>query len=109
MGCIALVRCVLLLRCGLTGVVWYPYAGWGTAYKCIQTFKSIKYYIILYYIILYSRPPTRFGHTYGYSHIEFREVTCSVEIQVQCPLDAWHCAHYTAVICYITSVFSTLS
>jgi len=27
MGCIALVRCVLVLRCGLTGVVWYPYAG----------------------------------------------------------------------------------
>jgi len=27
MGCIALVRCVLVLRCGLTGVVWYPDAG----------------------------------------------------------------------------------
>ena len=27
MGCIALVRCVLVLRCGLAGVVWYPYAG----------------------------------------------------------------------------------
>ena len=24
---IALVRCVLVLRCGSTGVVWYPYAG----------------------------------------------------------------------------------
>jgi len=30
MGCIALVRCVLLLRCGLAVVVWYPYAGWDT-------------------------------------------------------------------------------
>ena len=30
MGCIALVRCVLVLSCGLAGVVWYPYAGWGT-------------------------------------------------------------------------------
>ena len=27
MGCIALVRCVLVLRCGLAVVVWYPYAG----------------------------------------------------------------------------------
>jgi len=27
MGCIALVRCVLMLRCGLAGVEWYPYAG----------------------------------------------------------------------------------
>jgi len=27
MGCIDLVRCVLVLRCGLAGVVWYPYAG----------------------------------------------------------------------------------
>jgi len=27
MCCIALFRCVLLLRCGSAGVVWYPYAG----------------------------------------------------------------------------------
>jgi len=27
MGCIALVRCVLVLICGLAVVVWYPYAG----------------------------------------------------------------------------------
>jgi len=27
MGCIALVRCVLVLRCDLAGVVWYPDAG----------------------------------------------------------------------------------
>jgi len=29
MGCIDLVRCVLVLRCGLAGVVWYPYAGFS--------------------------------------------------------------------------------
>ena len=29
MGCIALVRCVLVLRCGSAGVVWYPYAGFS--------------------------------------------------------------------------------
>jgi len=27
MGCIVLVRCLLVLVCGLTVVVWYPYAG----------------------------------------------------------------------------------
>ena len=27
MCCIALVRCVLVLRCVSAGVVWYPYAG----------------------------------------------------------------------------------
>ena len=27
MGCIALVRCLLVLRCGLAVVVWYPDAG----------------------------------------------------------------------------------
>ena len=27
MCCISLVRCVLVLRCGLAGVVWYPYGG----------------------------------------------------------------------------------
>ena len=26
-GSITLVRCVLVLRCGSSGVVWYPYAG----------------------------------------------------------------------------------
>ena len=31
MCCIALVRCVLVLWCGSSGVVWYPYAGWGNA------------------------------------------------------------------------------
>ena len=30
MGCIALVRFVLVLRCGVAGVVWYPDAGWST-------------------------------------------------------------------------------
>jgi len=29
MGCIALARCVLVLRCGLAGVVWYLYAGFS--------------------------------------------------------------------------------
>ena len=29
MGCIALVRCVLVLRCGLAVMVWYPYAGFS--------------------------------------------------------------------------------
>ena len=36
MGFIVLVRCVLVLRCGLAGVVWYPYAGWSTASACIK-------------------------------------------------------------------------
>jgi len=27
MWCIALARCVLVLRCGSAVVVWYPYAG----------------------------------------------------------------------------------
>jgi len=27
MGCIAMVQCVVVLRCGSAGVVWYPYAG----------------------------------------------------------------------------------
>jgi len=35
MGCIVLVRCVLVLRCGLVVVVWYPYAG-TSASACIQ-------------------------------------------------------------------------
>jgi hypothetical protein len=26
MCCVSLVRCVLVLRCGSAGVVWYPYA-----------------------------------------------------------------------------------
>ena len=30
LGCIALARCVLVLRCGSAGVVWYLYAGCST-------------------------------------------------------------------------------
>jgi len=29
MCCIVLVRCMLVLRCGSAGVVWYPYAGFS--------------------------------------------------------------------------------
>jgi len=29
LGCVALVRCVLVLCCGLAGAVWYPYAGFS--------------------------------------------------------------------------------
>ena len=36
MCCIALVRCVLVLRCGSAGLVWYPYAGWSNASACIR-------------------------------------------------------------------------
>jgi len=35
MGRIALVRCVLVLRYGLAGVVWYAYAGWSCA-SCVR-------------------------------------------------------------------------
>jgi len=38
MCCIALVWCVLVLRCGSAGVVWYPYAGWSRAY-CSTCFE----------------------------------------------------------------------
>ena len=35
MCCIALVRCVFVLRCGSAGVVWYPYAGYcSTSFEC---------------------------------------------------------------------------
>ena len=36
-GCIVLVRCVLVLRCGLAGVVWYPDAGWSTSNNVTPT------------------------------------------------------------------------
>jgi len=35
-GCIALVRCVLVLRCGSAGAVWYPDAGWSSALAWIR-------------------------------------------------------------------------
>jgi len=34
--CIALVRCVSVLRCGSVGVVWYLHAGWSSASVCIR-------------------------------------------------------------------------
>ena len=58
MCCTALVRCVLVLWCGSAGVVWYPYAGWGSAsastpveggrgawaYECPSATISTKYF-----------------------------------------------------------------
>ena len=41
MGCIALVRCVLELLCGMAVVVWYPYAGWGTSAYGYHTTTAI--------------------------------------------------------------------
>jgi len=38
MGCIALVRCVLVLGCGLAVVVWYLYA--GEIFGAIKTVRS---------------------------------------------------------------------
>ena len=35
MCCIALVRCVLVLRCGSALVELYPYAGWGTSAEAL--------------------------------------------------------------------------
>jgi len=40
MGCIDLVQCVLVLRCGLAGVVWCLYAGWGTSAFIISLFNT---------------------------------------------------------------------
>ena len=37
MCCITLVRCVLVLRCGSAGVVWYPYAGFNLHKDTTQT------------------------------------------------------------------------
>jgi len=41
MGYIDLVRCALVLRCGLAGVVWYLYAGWGTSTSVSDVNASI--------------------------------------------------------------------
>jgi len=46
MGCIALVRCVLVLLCGLAGVVWYPYAGLRLHADTTPQFLSLGKYII---------------------------------------------------------------
>jgi len=61
MGCIVLVRCVLVLRCGLAGVVWYPYEGWSKWHQvglCLLNYqddaRSNKHKIMLY-VFKYAR------------------------------------------------------
>ena len=53
MCCIALVRCVLVLRCGSAGVVWYPYAGWSTSVQIpsclLKAFGQFRFSGILTY------------------------------------------------------------
>jgi len=61
MGCIALVRCVLVLRCGLAGVVWYLDAycmwfGWGGVVGCFSLHPDIT--------------PLQPNHTVTPTHIE---------------------------------------
>ena len=52
MCCIALVRCVLVLRCGSAGVVWYPDAGWS---KWHQVDLSLfNYYRTVYSFTIYT-------------------------------------------------------
>jgi len=40
-GFIALVRYVLVLRCGLAGVVWYPYAGFSLQSSTCDLFVEL--------------------------------------------------------------------
>jgi len=48
MGCIDLVRCVLVLRCCLAVVVWYPYAGFSlhtdVVFECYVTVATVCIY-----------------------------------------------------------------
>jgi len=39
MCCIALDRCVMVLRCGSAGVVWFPYAGFSLVQINIWSFE----------------------------------------------------------------------
>ena len=53
MCCIALVRCVLVLRCGSAGVVWYPYACFfRNVFKRLGLFCSILVINLLFYLIV---------------------------------------------------------
>jgi len=46
MGCIALVRGVLVLRCGLAVVVWYPYSGFSLDVLTSETCRALNKEII---------------------------------------------------------------
>ena len=66
MCCVALVRCVLALRCGSAGMVWYPYAGWSTASAIslftaqhvsnvsTSIFRSLRLTVDLFHVLYYS-------------------------------------------------------
>jgi hypothetical protein len=55
MGCIVLVRCVLVLRCGLAGVVWYPDAGIHPQELAIYLLSYFMGYIALVRCVLVLR------------------------------------------------------
>ena len=42
MGCIALVRCVLVLRCGLAGVVWFSNAGFNLTLRLAKPSEDFR-------------------------------------------------------------------
>ena len=73
MCCISLVRCVLVLRCGSAGVVWYPYAGWSTSLFTAQhvsdvstsIFRSLRLIVDLFHV-LYCSGSMCVGVTVGF-------------------------------------------
>jgi len=68
MCCIALVRCVLVLRCGSPWVVWYPYAGT----LCFSLHKDTT--------------PPQPNHTVTPTHIELEQYNTWNKSTVSCKL-----------------------
>jgi hypothetical protein len=80
--------------------------------KLPNAYNRLRVYYILLYIVCLLHVSATLN---GCSYTDFHEVACSVESEVQYStvqystvqylLDTWYNAHYTAVICYFTSVF----
>jgi len=68
MGCVALVRCVLVLHCGLAVVVWYPYAGFSLHTDTTPPYQEIIKQVTLSWS-LFTQESQNVFHP-------LREVTC---------------------------------
>ena len=81
MGCIALVRCVLVLRCGLAVVVWYLYAGEACLFVQVSRLHT------------HTHTPTHtHTHTHTYTHPHTHIHTTDRTIHSKCSVR--HTGHY---------------
>jgi len=88
-----LVRCVLVLRCSVAMVVWYPSAGWSSASACRRkerTSEKRKPFELISGMSF--EPGSNRNETWSRLSIQLNVVLCDLHIlhiRTECPVHTW--------------------